>query len=308
MIRAIEHIPLFLFACISSLVAQDAAPEDRNEINTTAKPSSMETDSPVVFPKNGPVAAKFTPDLQAADYPAENEYYRFSSPNRSVRQIDAIQAEMPEGRFTPPPNDWKNLPRTSEALADGGKLHIVALGDSIINDIMRSGWIGKLAETYPAATVTADVYVRGGGGCQHYREENRIEKYLVPLAPDLVIIGGISQRGVESIAEVIGQIRTALPDCEFLLVTGLFGTADPRSEEAMKAAPHSGTGAYGEELAKLAATHNAAYLDATTPWIEYIRSSRKHPHIFYRDIVHANEYGEQIAGKIFLSFFLGAGE
>ena len=41
----------------------------------------------------------------------------------------------------------------------------------------------------------------------------------------------------------------------------------------------------------------------TTPWAEYIRSSGLHPHRFYRDRVHANEYGEQILSKILMSFF-----
>jgi hypothetical protein len=41
----------------------------------------------------------------------------------------------------------------------------------------------------------------------------------------------------------------------------------------------------------------------TTPWAQYIRSSELHPHLFYRDRVHANESGEQILSKILLSFF-----
>jgi hypothetical protein len=38
-------------------------------------------------------------------------------------------------------------------------------------------------------------------------------------------------------------------------------------------------------------------------WIEYLLSSKVHPHLFYRDPVHANEFGEQILSKILLSFF-----
>ena len=36
----------------------------------------------------------------------------------------------------------------------------------------------------------------------------------------------------------------------------------------------------------------------TAPWAQYIHSARVHPHLFYRDVVHANEYGEQILAKI----------
>ena len=68
-------------------------------------------------------------------------------------------------------------------------------------------------------------------------------------------------------------------------------------------APHSGTGVYGQSLKKLATEERCAYLDMTTPWAKYIRSANIHPHIFYRDRVHANEYGEQILSKILMAFW-----
>jgi hypothetical protein len=48
----------------------------------------------------------------------------------------------------------------------GGDLHVMAIGDSIVNDTMRSGWLARLAEAYPGARVRGTVYVRGGGGCR----------------------------------------------------------------------------------------------------------------------------------------------
>jgi hypothetical protein len=47
--------------------------------------------------------------------------------------------------------------------------------------------------SYPKARIRGTVYVRGGGGCQHYKEEGRIARNVVPRKPDLVFIGGISQ-------------------------------------------------------------------------------------------------------------------
>jgi hypothetical protein len=106
---------------------------------------------------------------------------------------------------------------------------------------MRSGWVAKLQETYPKARIAATVYVRGGGGCQHYRAEGRVAKYIVPRQPDLVFIGGISQKDIESIRDVIHQLRRDLPEVEFLLATGAFGTVDPRDPVALAGASHSGT-------------------------------------------------------------------
>jgi len=201
---------------------------------------------------------------------------------------------MPEGQFTIPLHHQKNLEHTRQTLVHAGDLHILGLGDSIVNDTMRSGWLALLQKRFPKTSIKGSVYVRGGGGCQHYREDNRIEKYLVPLKPDLVLIGGISQRSIDDIREVIGQIREALPEVEILHLTGTFGTTDPRDGEALRKAPHSGSGEYGVKLKKLALETGCAYLDMTEPWAEYIVSSRLHPHLFYRDVVHANAFGEQI--------------
>lgn len=266
--------------------------------------ADMMADSPVKFPEKGALPAKYPPDVGGGtNQVAEKDYYLFRTPERSLAQIAQIQKEMPAGQFTPPAADWRYLSRTRQRLTDGGTLRLLAMGDSIVNDTMRSGWVAGLQEAYPRCQVEGLVYVRGGGGCQHYKEEQRIQKVVAPRKPDLVLIGGISQRDIESIREVIRQLRNQLPEVEILLFTGAFGTADPRDAEALAKARYSGTGSYGKALKQLAEEEKCAYLDLTTPWAEYIRSSGLHPHLFYRDVVHANEYGEQILGKIMLSFF-----
>lgn len=266
--------------------------------------ADMMKDSPVKFPKDGPIPAKYEPDIKRENMASEPGYFLFETPERSLAQINRIQAEMPAGRFTPPATDWRPLPRTRRVLAEGGDLHILAFGDSIINDTMRSGWIAKLAEAYPQARIRGAVYVRGGGGCHHYLQENRIARFIAPRKPDLVLIGGISQRDPEDIRQCIRHLRGELPGVEILLMSGAFGSnIDPRSPVEMARAPYSGTGPYGEQLRRIAAGERCAYLDLTTPWAEYIHASKLHPHLFYRDPVHANEYGEQILAKILLSFF-----
>ena len=295
-----------LMAAGFSVAAQDAAAPDRNPVNTRARPGDMMADSPVTFPKEGPLPSKYPPDVKEQAEPAEEGYYLFSSPCRSLAQIGQIQQAMPQGEFALPPTDWTCLHRTRRILTTGGELRVLALGDSIVNDTMRAGWLAKLQEAYPKAAIKGTVYVRGGGGCQHYLEENRVRKNILPRKPNLVLIGGISQKDVVCIGEVIRQLRAGLPEVEILLFTGTFGTVDPRSAQALAAAPHSGSGAYGRALAKLAAEQHCAYLDMTTPWAQYIVSTRLHPHLFYRDVVHANEFGEQILGKILLAFWTGA--
>lgn len=277
------------------------------EPSVTARPGGLMADSPVTFPKEGALPAKYPPDVKVQNEPAEKEYYIFSSPCRSLAQIAAIQKDMPPGQFTPPPADWKHLQRTRRILTEGGDLRLLALGDSIVNDTMRSGWVAPLQEAYPKARIQTTVYVRGGGRCQHYREADRVAKYILPRKPNLVFIGGISQRDIASTREVIRQLRAGLPEVEILLATGAFGTVDARDAAALARAPHSGTGDYGRALKSLATEQQCAYLDMTTPWAEYLRSANVHPHLFYRDPVHANEYGEQVLAKIMMAFWMTPG-
>ncbi len=285
-------------------LAQDAKKGDQNKVNTRTRPGSMMEDSPVKFPEKGALPSKYNPDIKVPRQDAEKDYFIFASPCRSLKQIEQIQQEMPKGQFTVAKQDWSGLQRTHKILTEGGDLHIMAVGDSIVNDTMRSGWVGKLQEAYPKAKIKTTVYVRGGGGCRHYCEEGRVQKYIVPSKPDLVFIGGISQRGdIDSIREVMQQIRKDLPQVEFFLASGVFGTTDPRQPEALAKAQHSGSAAYGAGLKKLAKEEGAAYLDMTTPWAEYVVSSGVHPHVFYRDVVHANPYGEQILSKILMRWW-----
>lgn len=283
--------------------AKNAAPADRNPVNTAARPGGMTADSPVTFPKEGALPAQYPPDVKEQSEPSEKDYYIFSSPCRSLAQIATIQKEMPQGEFAPPPGDWAHLPRTRRILIEGGDLRLLALGDSIVNDTMRSGWVAQLQVAYPKPSIHTTVYVRGGGGGQHYRAEGRVAKFILPRKPDLVLIGGISQKDIASIRDVIRQLRAGLPDVEVLLFTGTFGTVDPRDPGALAKAPHSGTGEYGAALKALAKEERCAYLDMTAPWAEYIRSTKLHPHRFYRDVVHANEYGEQILARIMMAFW-----
>ena len=149
--------------------------------------------------------------------------------------------------------------------------------------------------------------MRGGGGCQHYKEEGRVAKNIVPRKPDLVFIGGISQTDVESIREVIRQLRAGLPEVEILLATGTFGSsrsARRRRNSPRRRAPAPAIWRGTAETRRRRALRLSGH---DQPWAEYLRSAKVHPHVFYRDRVHANEFGEQILSKILMAFFEPSG-
>ncbi len=222
---------------------------------------------------------------------------------RTLQQADKAYSQIQPVKFAAPTGRWKNLPRTKRLLAEGGTLHIVMLGDSIVNDTSRSAWDLVLQRRYPACKIEKITSVRGSTGCWWYKESDRVQKYVHDHNPDLVIIGGISQRDdTESIAEVIRQIRAAShPD--FLLMTGAFGNVNPKDDNQWRRISepqhHSN---YRKNLEKLAREVNAAFFDMELAWAQYIRQSDKDLDWFKRDVVHANERGEQIIGRILAQY------
>jgi len=109
----------------------------------TAAFADMMKDSPVTFPDKGALPSKHPPDVKTWHESPEKDYSIFGTPQRSLAQIAAIQAEMVQGEFTPPKPDWTHLTRTRRILTEGGELHVLAMGDSIVNGTMRS------AEVHP---------------------------------------------------------------------------------------------------------------------------------------------------------------
>ena len=223
---------------------------------------------------------------------------------RTEEEVAKLQAEAQPVAYEPPADRFAKLPRTKKLLDDGGELTIVMLGDSIVNDTARSDWTFDLAKLYSEATIEKYTVVRGSTGCWWYREPGRVERYVLAFEPDLVMIGGISQRNdVDAIADVIDQIRAKSPDTEFLLMTGPFGQVDPTDDEQWKMLSERSGEDYGAKLAALAEAKGAAFLDVQRLWAETIRASGKPLAEFKRDAVHANGVGEQILGQILLRHF-----
>ncbi|MDY0170469.1 MAG: hypothetical protein RBS80_28270, partial [Thermoguttaceae bacterium] len=87
--------------CIASLLFVTAALMLPDSAGTPAAHADMMKDSPVTFPERGALPAKYPPDVRSEERESpEPDYSIFSTPNRSLEQIAAIQAEMPEGQFT----------------------------------------------------------------------------------------------------------------------------------------------------------------------------------------------------------------
>ena len=76
-----------------------------------------------------------------------------------------------------------------------------------MNQTYGFGFDLLLNRIYPKVRIEKIASVRGSTGCWWYKEKNRVEDYVLKHHPDLLMIGGISQRNdVDSIREVIHQV------------------------------------------------------------------------------------------------------
>ena len=233
--------------------------------------------------------------------PGADGYIMFGT-RRTAEQIKASYGKIPPVRYDPPADRWKLLPRTLKCLRQGPTLRVVMLGDSIINDTARSSWPLLLKGRYPKSRIRLTTSVRGSTGCWHYKAPGRVQAYVLDHGPDLVIIGGISQRGdINSIREVIRQIRAACK-ADILLMTGPFGRVDPNDDKQWDTITRPSRDDYRVKLRTLADEQKTAFMDIQAAWAGYVRASGKETVWFKRDVVHANDRGEQILGHILAGY------
>jgi len=207
---------------------------------------------------------------------------------------DRIYGGLPPLAYEPRPGRWEFLPRTMAALRDGGVIRVVLLGDSIACDTANSTFDVLIERDYPAARLLVIPSTRRNTGCRFYAEDGQVQHYVLDRRPDLLVIGGINNRGTASIREVIRQVREE-SDPEILVMTGGFGI------RFMQIAEHRGQGPH--PLARMAEEERAAFLDMGLVLGNYLLDCGKPYEWFMRDTVHPNDRGKQVMGRILERYF-----
>ncbi len=224
------------------------------------------------------------------------------------RTIDPIaETQAARARISPvsvslPPNRLNRLPATMQRLREGSDLRIVMLGDSIVNDMARSCWHVLVGQHYPNCEISRVASVRGVTGCWFYKQPEKLQRYVLDHHPHLVMIGGVSQNlDIASIRDCLTQILAVGP-CEFFLMTGPFGAADPTTAEDWRK-QREREERYAGLLKSLADEFRAEYLDLQQVWGDYIRATQRPLEFFKRDPMHANAKGEAVLARILEQYF-----
>ncbi len=222
----------------------------------------------------------------------------------ALQRIDAIYAAMDPIVYRPPADRFANIPKTVGKLRDGGELRMVLLGDSIMGNTSGSSFELLLMRDYPKCQVVKIASLRSSTGCTYYREENRVQDYVLKHSPDLLVIGGISNQGdAEAVRSVIRQVRAQKPDTEVLLLTPVFGSTRDEHIRTFTREIDTTTGNFRFNMQKVAAEEKCAFFDMTSPWWTYIQDSGKTYGWFMGDAVHANDRGCQIIGRLLEFWF-----
>jgi lysophospholipase L1-like esterase len=222
----------------------------------------------------------------------------------TLQKIDAIYAAMDPIKYSPPAGRFANIPKTMDKLRNGGELRMVLLGDSIMGNTSGSSFELLLMREYPKCKVTKITSLRSSTGCRYYREENRVQDYVLKHNPDLLVIGGISNGGdAEAVRSVVRQVRAKKPDTEVLLLTPVFGAMRDEHIKTWTREIDTTQSNFRWDMQKVAAEETCAFFDMTGPWWEYIQASGKTPGWFMGDAVHANARGCQIIGRLLQMWF-----
>ncbi len=221
-----------------------------------------------------------------------------------LQKIDAIYATIDPIKYQPPMGRFANIPKTMSKLRDGGELRMVLLGDSIMGNTSGSQFELLLMRDYPKCKITKIASLRSSTGCKYYREDNRVQDYVLKHNPDILVIGGISNGGdAEAVRSVIQQVRAKKPDTEVLLLTPVFGSPHDEHIRTYTREIDTTTSNFRFNMQKVAAEEKCAFFDMTGPWWQYIQDSGKTYGWFMGDAVHANARGQQIIGRLLEMWF-----
>ncbi len=239
---------------------------------------------------------------------------------------DALYATLPPLAFEPPADAFKRLPRTATALREGTPWRVVMLGDSIQNDSCNSVFQALVKRDFPRSNLDFIVSVRGSTGCWNYRHPEPFAEYVARHKPDLLMIGGISNlnedrdqpaQGLAKIGQVIEQAQAL--GCEIVLLSPphsvdwrIFDARNPAAPLPAMTWTEATSDADGARpllwtpFLELANRHGVAFWNLTVPTADCIARSRKPHGWFNRDVVHSNDRGKQLIGRVLQRHFLTA--
>ena len=246
---------------------------------------------------------------------AKDVTIRRASVEEAAKWCNDLAATLPKLDAPETADAWMKLPKTREKILSGKNANVVFLGDSIMNDTWCGNVVPLAQSALPKADLRCFISVRGSTGCWYYHEKEHFDEYVSKYKPDLVLVGGISNRGKEqnvqeaeeSMVETIERCKaigaevvvcTPPPSYEFRKDS----SAKPFDQGLMK---DDSPTFYLEQgyIRRASARTGVALWDLTTAPSEAISRSGKPLDWFKRDAAHNDDRGKQLIAQTLAAYF-----
>ncbi len=277
------------------LLSYDA---DGNEIpaspysNLDAAEDWLVSESAVLIPENA-VNSRLLLWPSAGPIEVNETSIQPVSKDEALAIADALYARLPPVLPATGASRWQHLSRTRERLEGATPLTIVALGDSVANDMANANPQLLLERLWPGATVTLLNKVGSGTDAAGYLEGDRLLHDCLQFDPDLVIFGGMSTRSLADIRRLGAAVRAT--GAEFMALTSTLMIPQYwdhfEARQADRQAWLEGLLAAGEE-------DGFAVFDSGGEWDRYVTGSGLGIAYFRRDSHHGNELAKQVFARL----------
>ena len=186
-------------------------------------------------------------------------------PEHALQEVAKVYAGMPPVTYQPPEDRWANLPITASVLGKGeGTLRIVMLGDSIVNDTSRSRWDDLLRKAYPEMPDRSHDLRAGRDRMLVVQGAVAAEAVRAGPQPRPADHRRHQPQGRHRLDPRGDPRRTHRPgSATSCLMTGAFGTIDPRDDTQWRPDIDPKGTDYRSRLKRLADEEKTGFLDMT---------------------------------------------
>ncbi len=231
-----------------------------------------------------------------------------------------LETAYPEQPKTSPTVAEKLIPKTMVKLNAGGKVHILAWGDSVtadgfLPDPERDRWqaqfVRRLRARYPKAEIILTTEAWGGRNTDSYRNEppgsaHNYKEKVLDAKPDLIVSEFVNDAGFNEAAvfQRYGRIRDEFKGigAEWIILTPHYVRPDWMGLTAEKGIDDDPR-PYVKALRKFAAENNLALADASLRYGRLWRQGIPYSTLMMNNINHPNPIGMGLFADALLALF-----
>jgi lysophospholipase L1-like esterase len=231
-----------------------------------------------------------------------------------------LEDKYPEALKTSPAPAEHLLPKTMAELKSGGKLRVLAWGDSVTDagylpDSNNTRWqaqfVQRLRERYPRAEIVLMTEAWGGRNTGSYFNEppgsiHNYKEKVLDLKPDLIISEFVNDAGLNEklVYERYGRIRDDFRaiGAEWIILTPHYVRPDWMGLETQKGIDDDPR-AYVKAVRKFAAENNIAVAEGSLRYGRLWRQGIPYLTLMMNNINHPDPYGMSLFADAIMELF-----